>query len=81
MAEALVATASAVPSSTLLVTGAALQVAPNILSIAHRDRLLGGALHALSPLSRVDWATAFSPRCVARAIPFRCLTLPPSNAS
>ena len=52
---ALVATASAVPTSTLLVTGAALQVAPNILSIAHRDRLLGGALHA--PLSRVDWAT------------------------
>ena len=36
-------------------TGAALQVAPNILSIAHWDRLLGGALYA--PLSRVDWAT------------------------
>ena len=56
---ALVATASAVPTSvptsTLLVTGAALQVAPNILSIAHWDRLLGGALYA--PLSRVDWAT------------------------
>ena len=29
----------------LLVTGAALQVAPNILSIAHGDRLLGGALY------------------------------------
>ena len=28
---------------------------PNILSIAHWDRLLGGALYA--PLSRVDWAT------------------------
>ena len=41
--EALVASASAVPTSTLLVTGAALQVAPNILSIAHGDRLLGGA--------------------------------------
>ena len=52
---ALVATASAVPTSTLLVTGAALQVAPNILSIAHWDRLLGGALYA--PLSRVDCAT------------------------
>jgi len=37
------------------VTGAALSVAPNILSIAHWDRLLGGALYA--PLSRVDWAT------------------------
>jgi len=52
---ALVATASAVPTSTLPVTGAALSVAPNILSIAHWDRLLGGALYA--PLSRVDWAT------------------------
>ena len=56
---ALVALASAVPTSvptsTLLVTGAALPVAPNILSIAHWDRLLGGALYA--PLSRVDWAT------------------------
>ena len=54
-----VATASvvptSVPTSTLLVTGAALSVAPNILSIAHWDRLLGGALYA--PLSRVDWAT------------------------
>ena len=44
------------PTSTLLVTGAALPVAPNILSIAHRDRLLGGALFAAG-LSRVDWAT------------------------
>ena len=52
---AFVASASAVPTSALLVTGAALQVAPNILSIAHGDRLLGGALYA--PLSRVDWAT------------------------
>ena len=51
---AFVATASAVPTSTLLVTGAALQVVPNILSIAHRDRLLGGALYA--PPSRVEWA-------------------------
>ena len=43
---ALAASASAVPTSTLLVTGAALQVAPNILSVAHWDRLLGGALYA-----------------------------------
>lgn len=41
--------------STLLVTGAASQVAPNILSVAHWDRLLGGELYA--PLSRLDWAT------------------------
>ena len=34
------------PTSTLLVTGAALQVAPNILCIAHWDRLLRGALYA-----------------------------------
>jgi hypothetical protein len=44
-----------VQTSTLLVTGAAARVAPNILSIAHWDRLLGGALYA--PLSRLDWAT------------------------
>ena len=43
------------PTSTLLVTGAALPVAPNIFSIAHRDRLPGGALYA--PLSRVHWAS------------------------
>ena len=47
--------APAVPTSTLLVMGAAVQVAPNILSIAHWDRLLGGALYA--PLSRVERAT------------------------
>lgn len=43
------------PSSTLLVTGAALSVAPNILCLALWDRLFGGELYA--PLSRVDWAT------------------------
>jgi hypothetical protein len=37
------------------VTGAASQVAPNILSVAHWERLLGGELYA--PLSRLDWAT------------------------
>jgi len=41
------------------VTGAALQVAPNILSIAHRDRLLGGALYA--PLSRVGTGHPLAP--------------------
>ena len=43
------------PTSTLLATGEASQVAPNILSIAHWNRILGGELYA--PLSRVDWAT------------------------
>ena len=52
---ALVPSAPVVPTSTLLVMGAASRVAPNILSIAHWDRLLGGELYA--PLSRVDWAT------------------------
>jgi hypothetical protein len=46
--------AEVVRTSTLLATGAASRVAPNILSIAHWDRLLGGELYA--PLSRVDWA-------------------------
>ena len=52
---ALVRATDVVPTSTLLVTGAASQVAPNILSIAHWERLLGGELYA--PHSRVDWAT------------------------
>ena len=52
---AFVAIVLPVPTSMLLVTGAPLAMAPNILSIAHWDRLLGGALYA--PLSRVDWAT------------------------
>jgi hypothetical protein len=45
-----------VPTSTatLLATGAASQVAPTILSVAHWERRLGGELYA--PLSRVDWA-------------------------
>jgi hypothetical protein len=42
-------------TTALLETGAALRVAPNILSIAHWERLLGGELYA--PLSRVEWAT------------------------
>ena len=52
---ALLQTAEVVQTSTLLVTGAASRVAPNILSIAHWDRLLGGQLYA--PHSRLDWAT------------------------
>ena len=52
---ALVPTPEGVPTATLLVTGAAVRVAPNILSIPHWERLLGGELYA--PLSRVDWAT------------------------
>jgi hypothetical protein len=48
---ALVPTAEVVLTSTLLVTGAAQRVAPNILSIAQWQRLLGGKLYA--PLSRV----------------------------
>jgi hypothetical protein len=51
---ALARPAEVVPTSTLLATGAASQVAPNILSVAHWERLLGGELYA--PLSRVDWA-------------------------
>jgi hypothetical protein len=47
---ALVPTAEVVLTSTLLVTRAAQRVAPNILSIVHWDRLLGGELYA--PLSR-----------------------------
>ena len=52
---ALAGPAEVVPTSTLLATGAASQVAPNILSITHWERLLGGELYA--PHSRVDWAT------------------------
>jgi hypothetical protein len=51
---ALARPAEVVPASTLVATGAAAQVAPNILSVAHWERLLGGELYA--PLSRVDWA-------------------------
>jgi hypothetical protein len=52
---ALVARPDVAATSTLLATGEATQVAPNILSIAHWNRILGGELYA--PLSRVDWAT------------------------
>ena len=52
---ALVPRAEVAAASTLLVTGEASQVAPNILSITHWTRILGGELYA--PLSRVDWAT------------------------
>ncbi len=39
----------------LLATSEASQVAPNILSVAHWERLFEGELYA--PLSRLDWAT------------------------
>ena len=52
---ALVPSEEVVKTRTLLATGAAVQVAPNILSIVHWERLLGGELYA--PLSRLDWAT------------------------
>ena len=52
---ALVPCAELAATSTLLATGEASQVAPNILSIAQWHRILGGELYA--PLSRVDWAT------------------------
>jgi hypothetical protein len=41
-------------TSELCVTGAAKRIGPNILSVAHWNRLLGGELYA--PSSRVDWA-------------------------
>ncbi len=52
---ALVPTTELVPTRALLETGAASQVAPNILSVPHWARLVGGELYA--PMSRLDWAT------------------------
>ena len=52
---AIAPSAETVRTSTLVATGAASSVAPNILSIAHWERLLGGELYA--PISRLDWAT------------------------
>ena len=51
----LVAVADVVTTSSLFATGLATAVAPNILTIAHWERLLGGMLYV--PLSSVDWAT------------------------
>ena len=48
-AHALVAT------SALTTTGIAELVAPNVLSLTHRDRLLDGELYASS--TRLDWRT------------------------
>ncbi len=52
--------------------GPPLSVAPNLLSVAYWERLLGGELYAL--LSRVDWPTPLRPalgvavkRCTACA--------------
>ena len=52
---ALVPRADVLATSTLLEAGEATQVAPNILSVTHWNRILDGELYA--PLSRVDWAT------------------------
>lgn len=46
---------AAVLTSSLTESGVAERVAPNILSIAHWERLGDGELYA--PLSRLDWAT------------------------
>ena len=93
---ALVASASAVPTSALLVTGAALQVAPNIVSIAHGDRHppapnLRRGRHAMHRVRRAhdgargrDGPRVHRPparRAPSRARPTRRrLTSPPSNA-
>jgi hypothetical protein len=53
--RALLVVPETLPTSTLTASGAAEQVAPNVLSIAHWKRLHDGELYA--PLSRVDWAT------------------------
>jgi len=44
-----------VASATLTTTGAAEQVAPNVLSVSHWDRILQGELYATT--SRIDWRT------------------------
>jgi hypothetical protein len=53
--RALFVAPSMLPTSTLTASGAAEQVAPNVLSMAHWQRLHDGELYA--PLSRVDWST------------------------
>ena len=45
----------AVVTSSLTTTGSAEQVAPNVLSIAHWERILEGELYAAS--ARIDWRT------------------------
>jgi hypothetical protein len=45
--------APSVATATLALTGAAEQVVPNVLSLAHWDRILEGELYASS--SRIDW--------------------------
>ena len=52
---AFVLDAPSIPTATLTTTGAATQVAPHVLSLAHWDRLLDGELYATS--SRLDWRT------------------------
>ena len=50
-----VAPTVATATLTMTMTGAAEQVAPNVLSLAHLDRILQGELYATS--SRIDWRT------------------------
>ena len=50
-----VATIPTIATSSLTTTGLAEQVAPNVLLIAHWERLLEGELYASS--SRIDWRT------------------------
>jgi hypothetical protein len=49
------AVSEALPTTALTESGHAQRAGPNILSVAHWRRLLGGELYAQS--SRVDWAT------------------------
>ena len=44
-----------VATSTLTASGAAVEMAPNVLSLAHWARLENGVLYAAT--SRVEWAT------------------------
>jgi hypothetical protein len=44
-----------VPTSELTLTGTAVRVTANVLSMAHMDRLLDGELYAKG--SRIEWAT------------------------
>jgi len=54
----------AVVTSSLTTTGKAEQVAPNVLSIAHWERIVEGELYAAT--ARIDWRTLL--KCGFRAI-------------
>lgn len=75
-----------VPTADLLVSGDAERVGPNVLSVAHWKRLLGGTLYAAT--SRIDWATLLRrtfdvdvrtcARCGGRVTPRAVVTEPTS---